>query len=147
MSESPPENSEFRPEKLEITSMSACAEAASLLRSIAEPRPVGDTVKAAINRASRRVSAFLREPMRPGRAEDIWRGEARAIRAEEIDAIRRAAEARLHREARHEFTQLDARISRLEALLVQDAEFHGPEADALGSMARDPHRAVDRGGR
>jgi len=145
MQEFPPENSEFRSEQEEPTPMSSCLEAAALLRTIAEPRPIGDTVKAAINRAAKRVSAHLRQPMRPGRAEDIWRGEARVIRAEEIDAIRRAAEARTNREARHEITQLDARIARLEALLVQDAEFHRTEVDAVGTMARSAHRAVDRG--
>lgn len=125
--------------------MSSCLEAAALLRSVAEPRPVGDTIKAAINRAAKRVSAHLREPMRPGRAEDIWRGEARAIRAEEMDAIRRAAEKRLVGEARNEFTELDRRIARLEALLVQDADFHGVEADALRASASRAHRPVDRG--
>lgn len=143
MSEFHPENSEILPEKLEPPDMTAVAEAASLLRTVAEPRPVGDTVKAAINRAAKRVSKYLREPMRPGRAEDIWRGEARMVRAEELDAIRRAAEARLIREARREFTQLDARIARLEALLVQDPEFHRVEADALRAVAGRPDRPVD----
>lgn len=127
--------------------MTAVAEAASLLRSVAEPRPVGDTVKAAITRAAKRVSKHLREPMRPGRAEDIWRGEARIIRAEELDAIRKAADARLLQEARREFTQLDARIARLEALLVQDPEFHRVEADALRAVAGGADRPVDRGGK
>lgn len=145
MSEFPTENSEFHPEKLEPSDMTAVAEAASLLRSVAEPRPVGDTVKAAINRAARRVSKHLREPMRASRAEDIWRGEARMIRAEEIDAIRKAADARLLREVRLEFTQLDARLARLEALMVQDAEFHSPESDALHAMGRRSSDAVGGG--
>lgn len=119
--------------------MSACAEAASLLRSVAEPRPVGDTIKEAINRAARRVG------LRPSRAEDIWRGEARSIRAEEMDAIRRAAENKLVREARHEFSELALRLARVEALLVQDADFMRPHADALDEIRSRVHRAVDRG--
>jgi hypothetical protein len=118
--------------------MSAVAEAATLLRQVAEPRPVGDTVKAAINRAARRVS------IRPGRVEDIWREEAKAIRAEEMDAIRRAAaQERVAREAKHELAELDARIARLEALLVHDEDHYRPQVDALRSVARRPHRPVD----
>lgn len=119
--------------------MSACAEAASLLRSVAEPRPVGDTVKEAINRAARLTG------LRYGRAEDIWRQEARTIRADEMDRIRRAAEKKLVREARDEFGELELRIKRLEALLVQDADLRGPEADAVRPMGRPVDRSM--GGR
>lgn len=146
MSEFPTENSEFYPEKLETFDMTAVAEAASLLRSVAEPRPVGDTVKAAINRAAKRVSKYMREPMRPSRAEDIWREEARMVRAEELDAIRRAAEAQLTQEARREFTQLDARIARLEAILVQDQNLRSAEFNALRATSSRSRGAMDRGG-
>lgn len=60
--------------------MNAVSEASIRLRRIAEPRPVGDTVKEAINRSARRVSKFLRQsgfgPMTATRAEDLWRQEA-----------------------------------------------------------------------
>lgn len=139
MSENRTENPGNRTEHSEIWNMTAVAEAATLLKRIAEPRPVGDTVKQAINRAARRVSRFL--PMRPGRVEDIWREEARAIRAEEMDAIRRAAEGkRLQAEAQDELAQIDARIARLEALLVSDEDYFGPQVDeeraALGRLRR-----------
>jgi hypothetical protein len=122
--------------------MNAVAEASTLLRELAGPYPAGDTVKGAINRATRRVSRFL--PMKAGRAEDIWRQEARAIRAEEMDAIRRAAsEDRLSREAKDELAAINARISRLEALLVSDADFHRDQVDAWRQASRVPGRPVD----
>ncbi len=125
--------------------MSAVAEASTLLRDIAEPRPVGDSVKLAIGRSARRVSLFLPQPMAFGRAEDIWRREARAIRAEEMDAIRKAAKAdRLAQEAKNEFTELKARIARLEAALrIQDEDFHSPSLDALGRVAGETDRTLD----
>lgn len=70
--------------------------AALLLQEIAEPRPVGDSVKAAITRAARAVNVFLgdRETLSYGRAEDLRRREARRIDAHELDAIRAAHRAR-----------------------------------------------------
>lgn len=129
----------------QVVFMSAVAEAAHLLKLAAEPRPVGDTVKQAINRAARRVSRFLREPMHAGRAEDIWRARARLIRAEEMDALRKAAQQdRLAQEARNEFAELTARIARLEALaLLQRPDLDSAEADALRAMARGQDRPMD----
>lgn len=142
------EHSENRTEKSEIWHMSAVAEASSLLRRVAEPRPAGDTVKAAINRAARRVSAHLLHPMKASRAEDIWRSEARAIRAEEMDAIRKAAAAdRYAEEARDDHARLLDRISRIEtALRISDPEFHREQADALRAAAGRVDRSVDRDG-
>lgn len=102
--------------------MSTVAEAAALLRTIAEPRPVGDTVKAAINRAAKRVSRFLHNPMSASRAEDLWREEARAVRAEEMDALRRAAGEQAAVEAQHVYQQLTELIARAEILLRQDPD-------------------------
>lgn len=75
MSEKLSQNSERSP-------MSASAEAATLVRELAEPRPIGDTVKAALRRAARLVG------FSPGRTKAIWYGEARRINAEEIDILR-----------------------------------------------------------
>lgn len=106
--------------------MSAVAEAASLLRQVAEPRPVGDTVKAAINRAARRVA------IRPSRVEDIWREEAKAIRAEEMDAIRRAAAGR---KAEEDARDTEAALAGLRALYrayaEADSEFFQPQMVAI----------------
>ena len=68
--------------------MSAIAEASELARVLAEPRPAGDQVKAAIRRAAH--AASLSVP----RMKSIWYREARRIDAEELDAIRAAVASR-----------------------------------------------------
>lgn len=132
----------------EVFLMSAVAEASVLLRKVAEPCPAGDSVKAAINRAARRVARFIPPHWAArwhyGRAEDIWRQEARGVWAEEMDAIRRAADARVAAEARDEHAALMARIARLEtAMGLSDAEFAGPQIDALRAATGREDRAVD----
>lgn len=124
----------------EVPPVSASAEAASLVRQIAEPWQVGDTVKAAINRVARRVG------LKPSRVEDIWRREARVIRAEEMDAIRAAADRQALEGAQGEYQRLSERIAALEALLaVQDADIRGSAADERSPQAGAAHRAL--GGR
>lgn len=131
-----------------VSNMSSAAEASSLLRLVAEPRPVGDTVKLAIVRACARVSSELRAfgfaPMDYGRARRIWRKEARRIDAEEMDAIRRAAKDKaVLEDARAEFQRLQDRIAACEAILrLQDPDFHGPSCDALRELARGADRAL-----
>ena len=117
--------------------MSAAIEASDLIRQLADPCPAGDSVKAAINRALRRVSPFLPWPMKPSRAEDIWRREARAIRAEEMDALRAAKAAKEKAEFKHEAAAVEARLARIEAaLFAADEDFHGPAIDALRRASR-----------
>jgi hypothetical protein len=65
---------------------SSIAEAQTLVRRCAEPRPAGDLVKAAIRRASQRLEIPF------SRIRDIWYGDARRIDAEEMDRLRRGAE-------------------------------------------------------
>jgi hypothetical protein len=65
---------------------SAIEEAQSLVRRCAEPRPVGDKVKAAILRASRRLQFPI------SRTKDVWYGQARRIDAREMDRLRQVAE-------------------------------------------------------
>jgi hypothetical protein len=75
------------------------------------------------------------KPMTFGRAEDIWRKEARAIRAEEMDALRRASKR--EQETRDEAQALEARLARIEAALVAiDPDFHRDAIDALRRAAR-----------
>lgn len=114
--------------------MSATMEASDLIRQLAEPCPAGDSVKAAINRALRRVSPHLPWPMKASRAEDIWRREARAIRAEEMDALRAAKAAREKAEFAHEAAAVETRLARIEAaLFAADPEFH---SDAIAALRR-----------
>jgi hypothetical protein len=139
--------SEHRSNSAEVISLTAVAEASRRLREIAQPVPAGDTVKAAINRATRAVAKHLAPHFHArwhaGRAEDIWRGEARGVWAEEMDAIRAAADAKAGEEARNELSELDARLARLEALLVQDEEFARPHVDAYRAAARRQDRPLD----
>lgn len=139
MSEIHPEKSENPPERT-VLLMSAVCEASDLMRTLALPCPPGDSVKAAINRAARRASHYLARPMTFSRAEDIWRKEARAIRAEEMDALRRAAK----REAfKDETAAVEARLARIEAALVAiDPDFHGEAIVALRRALRPAGQAA-----
>ena len=65
---------------------SSIEEARALIRQCAEPRKVGELVKEAIFRASRRLE------MPVSRARDIWYGDARRIDAHEMDRLRLVAE-------------------------------------------------------
>jgi hypothetical protein len=75
------------PTKLTSSSYaSAIDEAQNLVRRCAEPRPPGDSVKAATRRASQRLEIPF------SRTRDIWYGDARRIDAEEMDRLRHGAE-------------------------------------------------------
>lgn len=127
-----------------ISFVSAIAEASFRLRRIAEPRPVGDRVKAAIDRAAKRVGLPTQ------RVENLWYGEARVVKAEEMDAIRRTDEARQLKErtARDQAAELGALFAGVAERLRQiDPDFHRDNvaslldaAGALGAM----DRAVDQ---
>ena len=93
--------------------MSAIAEASQLLRIVAEPRPVGDSVKSAITRAARRVGFPI------ARAENIWRQEARRIDASEMDRLRAVAMQKQEATARDQYTELRERIATLEITLAK----------------------------
>lgn len=60
-------------------------EASILVKRVAEPRGVGDSVKAAISRAAHRLG------WKHSRTRDIWYARARRIDAHEMDALRRQA--------------------------------------------------------
>lgn len=77
--------SENRSEKYR---MSALVEAQTLVREIAEPRAVGDSVKISISKSARRLGFTF------SRAKDIWYGAARRIDAHEIDKLRSVAKQR-----------------------------------------------------
>jgi hypothetical protein len=60
-------------------------EARNLVRNCAEPRPVGDSSKAAVNRAAKRLGFSV------SRTKDIWYGHAARINAKEMDRLRTVA--------------------------------------------------------
>ena len=119
--------------------MSAAVEARGLIRQIAGEAPMGTPIKAALSRVARLTGIGER------RIRGIWHAEARAIRAEEIDKLRRVAARKATDEqalggglsvAAAQFDQL---ADRLEAM---DPEFHrdaiaGYRALALGARRLD----------
>lgn len=104
--------SEKRSENLETgkSVMGSVSEAAILIRHVAEPRPVGDSVKAAISRAARKLGWPF------GRAKTVWYQEARRIDAHEMDALRQQART---------YAQIAARLSHI------DPDFHCDDIAAL----------------
>jgi len=113
--------SEFASEQSEMSSL---AEASALVRRVAEPRPAGDKVKAAIVRAARRLGFPV------SRTKDLWYRDARRIDAHEMDRLRERA-ARV--EARLAVASLLALRGRLAAA---DADFHRPTLAALDDALR-----------
>ena len=98
----------------EDISMSVELEASSILRGLAEPVSAGESIKALINRAARKAG------MTTSRTRKIWYGEAKAILAQEMDALRKAAAKRQEERehgARTEFRELSERIARIEAAM------------------------------
>ena len=128
--------------------MSAVAEAAHLIRQVAEPRPVGDSVKSAVSRAAARCGFDLE------RARAIWYATARRIEAGEMDRLRAVVtgrQAKREEAARNERNELADRIAAIEARLASiDEDFYRPARAALrASMGapvgagRDGDRPVD----
>ena len=71
--------------------MSSVCEASTLIKQIAEPRPVGDTVKAAIGRSLRRLP--LKGSWTWNRVKDIWYADHRvSVSADEMNALLRKIE-------------------------------------------------------
>ena len=115
-------------------------EAAALARRCAGPVAAGDSVKGLIRRAA------MRTGLSAGRVKTIWYREARQIRAEEMDALRRRA--RLARqeedEARGEYREFAERLARIEALLgALVADPRGASGDAQREMGIGEARPLD----
>lgn len=104
-------------------SLGAAAEA---LRELAEPRPGGEFVKEAINRAAKRAGFQF------WRASDLWYGKARRLEEFEADQLADALDKKRREDARNELRNLKLRIVALEARLAQsDPDFHRADIDAL----------------
>lgn len=116
-SEKPPEFSE---------NSSEISEAMRLAREAAEPRPVGDSIKSAIDRVAKRLGWSF------GRTEDIWRGEARRISSSEMDALRLLEQERDFAADRAEQRRHLQQLSALRAKLqFDDPDFHAADIAAL----------------
>lgn len=106
---------------------------ATSLRELSEPRPPGDAVKAAIERAARRAGLSY------WRAFDIWYSKARRVEPHEIEQITTALKARDERALANEFHEVKVRMARIEAMLnARDADFHRPDADYYRAQASGP---------
>ena len=135
MSANPTEPSANRTEK-SVMHVSGVEEASSLLFELSKPWTPGETLKSALNRVAKTVNTvgmkqkILREPLKVGRVEDIWKLEARLVRSEEMDAIRLAAKVA-------KITSLPKQLTALEeTLALVDPEYFGPVLQVLREAAR-----------
>lgn len=109
MSDVSPASAGFSPKpRTEDRSMSPVCEAHSLIAEIVGPMEMGGRIKTALGIVARRTGLSER------RIRGLWHKEARSIRADELDALRRAARAERKAEIDVEIAELRARLARLE---------------------------------
>lgn len=116
----------------EVKFMSATAEASFLIRQLAEPIPPGDSVKAGLSRAYRRLEGWTFN-----RVRDVWHADHRIrISAEELAHLRNVAKAKAEDADRDEFSELRTRISILEHRLATiDPDFHSEAIEAISQAS------------
>lgn len=102
MSENLSENSEKVSAMSDVTAENVRARMRDLVREAALPAQVGESVKAVLRRASRRLD------MPVGRVKRHWYGEARQVPAHEFINAQQKIEARRQAEARRLREQLKA---------------------------------------
>lgn len=101
------------------------------LHALAEPRPGGEYVKTAIQRAAKLAG------LEYWRAFDIWYGKARLVRDFEREAVSVALKQKNRLETRNEVRDLRTRLAILESRLTRiDPDFHSEEISALGKQVR-----------
>lgn len=98
---------------------------ADALMELAEPRPVGDRIKVAIERAARAAGIPY------ARAFNIWYGRARRIDAHEAKQIEQALQERREEEARNDIHDLRTRLLMVESRIAAEA------ANGRGQMVRE----------
>lgn len=111
-----------------------------VIATIVGPQEIGGRIKTALGLVARRTGLPER------RVRGLWHKEARAIRAEELDALRRAARAEQRAEINAEIAGLRARIACLEEQIAMAGPAMGR---APGHEVRDPmggFRGMDREG-
>lgn len=143
MSEFPTERSVYFTEKSEAKRMTTVAEASLLLMEIAG-HP--GSVKERIRRAATAVAINF------GRVEDLWRQEARMVRADEMDRIREQAERKRRRQATErvdadDYARVVERLRILEERLAAlDAHLAGETVPAARQGRSGKGRKMDRPG-
>jgi hypothetical protein len=101
------------------------------LRELSEPRPSGDMVKRAIERAARIVGLPY------WRTFDIWYEKARRIDAHEAERIAAALQIKREDEARNEISELRTRLLKMESRIAAEAANRtGPSLGGIRSRLR-----------
>jgi hypothetical protein len=104
--------------------------AAVFLRELAGTIEPGET-KRAIERAAKRAGFSY------SRTFDLWYRKARRVEEYETEAIAQAVIKKRKTDALREFSELRARMQRLEAMLAQsDPEFHGGTIEEIRQQLR-----------
>ncbi len=126
--------------KGDVSKMSALVEASQLVKALASPPMVGDTVKRQIARAARRIPFWS-----TSRVKSIWyRDERYRIGADDLAKLRLLANKQQQDTGHAELQKLRARVARLEAALrLADEDFHSNQIDALRRSVGDPDSAMD----
>lgn len=132
-------------ENAEDRTVSGCEVAAGYFEKIVGPQSVRATLKGAINSIVSEIRRSTGYQIKPSRVEDIWRGEARRIDWQEMDAIRATAAAKDKeaRDARYraEHAEVLERLAALEELVERRAAGRtsrprDPEIQGLGLVER-----------
>jgi hypothetical protein len=117
-----------------VVFMNSVVEASRLVRSLAEPFQIGDTIKAQIDRAARKVPFW-----NYSRIRSAWYADNRMrIDADELAQLRLLVDtSERARQDRDELAELRHRLSRIEtALMVSDPQFHRSDIDAYRAALR-----------
>lgn len=124
--------------------MTSLGEASFLLRELASPAPIGDSKKAALQRASHRLSTYLKhhnlKPWSSNRITELFRGTDKRLTptADEIDNLRGAISAK--HGIRHDasISELRLQVAFLAARLAEiDPDFHVESIEAIGAKMPD----------
>lgn len=121
--------------------MSPACEAHRLIATIVGPQEIGGRIKTALGMVARRTGLPER------RVRGLWHKEARAIRAEELDALRRAARTEQRAEVNAEIAELRARIACLEGQIALACAAMGRQAGDEVQRTMGGFRGLDREGR
>jgi len=116
-------------EKRSECAVSALVEAQALVRKVAEPVPAGDSVKAAIGRASRRLKWNF------NRTKSLWYADERAkVSGDELTQLRDVAKLSTTGGGDAVLARLDNLEKMVESIarvVAQDPDYYGPQLDTL----------------
>jgi hypothetical protein len=106
-----------KPSSVTEKTMSAVMEARHLVRSLAAPAWVDDSIKAQISRAARRIPFWSYR-----RVKSVWYGETSSIDADDFEALKRLAKMDQEaNDASSDYARLEARLFRLEETILLSA--------------------------